>query len=767
NLKKGGFRIEAGKETMHSEQFSYATLPNVEFNKLQFSETENQIIIETEEGKLIVEKNPIKLAFYSKTGILLSKEEKGLGMAFHGDEVSCYRTLLENERFVGLGEKTGNLDRKGNCYIHWNTDQFAYGPESDPLYASIPFFQGILEDACYGIFLDSSYKSFFNFGASNHRYSQFSTYGGTLRYYFFCGQTPYDIVKQYSDLTGTTALPPKWSLGYQQCRYSYYPEHEITNLANTFREKKIPADVLYYDIHYMERYKVFTWDNQKFPNPEKLNQTLEEKGFKTVAIVDPGVKIEDGYPCMQTGLDQDVFVKYPDGEVYRGEAWPGWCYFPDFTAEKTRVWWAKQFNFYTDSGVSGIWNDMNEPAVWGKHFPDITLFNYDDNPSTHKKAHNVYGMLMARASKEGMELQKPTERPFILTRAAFAGIQRFAALWTGDNIANTDHLFLGQRLINSLGLSGVTFTGNDIGGFIGECPPALFSRWVQTGAFNPFFRGHSMINSRDAEPWSFGEETEEISRNYITLRYKLLPHLYSLFKLAEETGIPINKSLVFDYQNNSKIYEFRYQNQFLVGNEFLICPVEPSHDLHKVYLPEGSTWVDFFNDATVSAGEQVLETKIDKLPVFVKQGAVILMQEAVQYTTQNHNGVLYLHVYTGGNRTTETVFYDDDSISINYKDNNFAKRFIQHNPAEKTLKIGKQIGAYKSAFHTVKIFWHLLSNSSKLKAQQEVSVEDFRFVEPISHLDPWMAPENNHTLIKNLMSTTHQLENENDILIEY
>jgi alpha-glucosidase len=752
-LTSGGFRIEVGKSNQSPEHFSYATLENISFEKPDFEDKDNEVIIRSAHGSAQINKNPIRISFFDVNGSLLSKEDEGLGSNFQGHEASCYRSLLPNERFIGLGEKTGNLDKRGMCYTNWNTDQFAYGPDSDPMYASIPFFMGLHDNGVYGIYLDSSWRTFFNFGASNHRYSQFSTDGGTLKYYFFCGLNPKEILYQYSNLTGTTALPPLWSLGYQQCRYSYYPECEIELLADTFRAKKIPADVLYFDIHYMERYKVFTWHKDRFPDPTELHKKLENKGFKSVVIVDPGVKIEEGYNIMESGVDEDVFVKYPDGELYRGEAWPGWCHFPDFTHKKTRDWWANKFEIYTEQGVGGVWNDMNEPAVWGKHFPDITLFNYDNHPTTHKKAHNVYGMLMARASREGLEKARPQERPFILTRAAFAGIQRYAAVWTGDNMSNNDHYFLGQRMVNALGLSGVANCGNDVGGFIGECAPDLFARWVQLGAFNPFFRGHSMINSRDAEPWSFGEEAEEIARNYINLRYKLMPYLYETFKKASETGSPINKSLVLDYHKQAEIFDFKYQNEFIFGESILVCPVEPGRDLHKIFLPNGETWVDFFNDEIQTKnGEVIIETKNDKLPVFVKQGSVIPMQSLVQSTAEQHDGTLYLHVYTGGENICTARLYEDDGISNNYLNDAFSERLITHNASERKIDFSAACGKFNSKFKTVKIYLHNCEkvNENQISTDSKLTIEDFRFLEPISHFDPWMAPDNKHTLIKDL-----------------
>ena len=320
--------------------------------------------------------------------------------------------------------------------------------------------------------------------------------------------------------------------------------------------------MIYIDIHYMDNYKVFTFDPVRFPEPEKMTSELKEMNFKTIVILDPGIKIEKGYPVYDEGVKKGYFIKYPDGENYSGEVWPGWSHFPDFTNPKVRDWWAEKLKFYTDKGIDGFWNDMNEPAAWGQCLPDLMEFDYDGAVTTHKQAHNIYGMQMARSTQQGAKQMNKGLRPFTLNRAAYAGIQRYTASWTGDNVASDEHMLCGVRLLNSLGLSGVAFSGYDVGGFANDASPALFAKWIILGAFSPLFRCHSMINSKSAKPWAFGEEVEEISRNYIGLRYRLLPYIYSAFYESSQTGMPVVQSLAIGHTYDAKIYEPAYQNQY-------------------------------------------------------------------------------------------------------------------------------------------------------------------------------------------------------------
>ncbi|MEQ8576577.1 MAG: glycoside hydrolase family 31 protein, partial [Fulvivirga sp.] len=399
----------------------YSVIANPVEDKFNIEDTESVIIVKTSLLKLEISKSPVRFTFKKPDGQVISADDT-FGTSRIGDQITTYKKLQEGERFIGLGEKTGPLDRRGQGYEHWNTDSFAYGSEQDPLYCSTPFYIGLHNNLAYGIYLDNSHKSFVNFGASNDRFSSFSVDAGDMDYYFIHDNNVEGIIKKYAHLTGTTPLPPLWSIGYQQCRYSYYPDVEVERIAKTFRQKNIPADVIVLDIHYMEQYKIFTWDNKKFSKPAELVQHLKELGFHVVVMCDPGIKIEDGYTAYESGKQNDVFIKYPDGTNYSGTVWPGLCHFPDFTKASTRDWWEENLKSYTEIGVDGFWNDMNEIATWGQMLPELIEFDFDGEKDTARKGRNIYGFQMSRATFEGTKAGLENKRPFNLTRAGFSGI---------------------------------------------------------------------------------------------------------------------------------------------------------------------------------------------------------------------------------------------------------------------------------------------------------------------------------------------------------
>ncbi|MGN6509047.1 MAG: TIM-barrel domain-containing protein, partial [Chitinophaga sp.] len=659
------------------------------------------------------------------------------GTSWIGDEVTTYKTMQEGERFIGLGEKTGNLDRKGSSYTNWNTDAYGYTVTQDPIYSTIPFYMGIHHGLSYGIFFDNTFRSDFNFGASNDRFSSFTANGGEMNYYFIYHPQVSGIVSAYTQLTGRMKMPPLWSLGYQQNRYSYYPETEVLRIAQTLREKHIPADGITLDIHYMDAYKLFTWNKQRFPDPAGMNAKLQKLGFRTTVIVDPGIKVEKGYPAYESGLKEDIFIKYSDGQNYTGQVWPGWCHFPDFTSAKGRSWWKRQVKNYTDAGVSGLWNDMNEIATWGQRMPDNVLFDFEGTPVTHQQAHNVYGLTMVRASYEGAKEAMPNQRPFILTRAGYAGLQRYSAIWTGDNRAEDDHMLLGVRLMNSLGLSGVAFTGMDVGGFTGNGSPALYARWIQIGAFTPYCRSHTGINTKSAEPWAFGEEVLEISRNYINLRYRLLPYIYSCFYEATQTGLPLMRTLALNYTHDPKVYDTRFQNEYQFGPSFLVAPFESKQAYAPVYFPEGE-WYSLYDDSKETGGrEKMLTLGMHTLPVYVKESSIIPMQSLVQTTQEKPTDTLFLHVYKG--RTANDFrYYEDDGETFGYEKEEYFQRNISYPPQENSLTLETATGKLRSKFRHVQLLLHGFGNESVSVNGQPANVEQGRvsFIQPVSRFDP-------------------------------
>jgi len=720
-------RVRMDKAPLQRD-FSYAVVGSPQQTRMATNQTSNEIVLTTDSLKVMIKKQPFSVSFQTLSGEVINEEEPGLNTSWIGEEVTAYRHMQDGERFVGLGEKTGPLDRKGNGYTNWNSDVYGYNAYQDPLYSTIPFYIGIHHNINYGIFLDNTFQTDFNFGASNNRFSSFAARGGEMNYYFIYHKRVADIISSYTFLTGRMKMPPLWSLGYQQSRYTYYPDTEVYRIAQTLREKRIPADGITLDIHYMDRYQLFTWDKARFPDPPKMTQKLKDMGFRTTVIVDPGIKVEKGALAFERGLKESVYLKYPDGQYYTGEVWPGWCYFTDFTSEKGRAFWRKEVKFFADNGVSGIWNDMNEIATWGQKMPSNVLFDFDGKSTTHLQAHNVYGLEMIRSSYEGAKAAS-LERPFILTRSGYSGLQRYAAIWTGDNRSEDEHMLLGIRLMSSLGLSGVPFTGMDVGGFIGSPSQALFTRWMQVGAFSPYFRNHSAVNTKANEPWAYGEEVLDISRNYVNLRYRLLPYLYSTFYEATQNGLPVVRSLAIDYTFDPNIYNGDYNNQYFFGKAFLVTPFASDKTFGTVYLPESGMY-DFYTDSVQKIGKQILSVSEKKLPLFVKGSSIIPMQSLVQYTAQKPIDTLYLHVYKG-TASNSFTYYEDDGTSFLYEKGAYFKRNIVYDPSGNSIRFDKVEGSFNSKFRFIKMVLHgfepavgVASNGSSLK----VSAERFSFI---------------------------------------
>ncbi|HOK51497.1 MAG TPA: glycoside hydrolase family 31 protein [Bacteroidales bacterium] len=697
--------------------FSYAVnmAPMATFT--QVSDNDQEVVFSTSKVRLVVHKKPFYLSFYNQKGELINADDSLLRISWMGTEVTNYKKLFPDEKFIGLGEKTGGLNRRGSSYQNWNSDVPGYGLYQDPLYATIPFYIGIHSKLVYGIFLDNTYRTYFNFGAStDDQIMSFGAADGEMNYYFIAGDNVADIITNYTQLTGRSQLPPLWSLGYQQCRYSYFPDKDLLNIARTFREKQIPADVIYLDIHYMDNYKIFTFHPEYYPNPSATIAELKQLGFHTVVIVDPGLKIEKGYRPYEEGVKNNYFAKYPDGRDYIGSVWPGRSHFPDFTNPKVREWWGGFFEAYTKVGIMGTWNDMNEPAAWGQNIPNLIEFDYEGHRTTLAQARNVYGMQMARATYEGMRKLLPNTRFLNITRATYAGGQRYSTIWTGDNASYDDHMLLGVRLVNSLGVSGFPFAGPDVGGFVGEPSANLMIRWMNIGIFTPFLRNHVAYDRNHREPWVFGKEPEKIFRRLINLRYQLLPYLYSCAYEATQTGMPVNRTLAIDYTFDENIYNYNFENEFLFGPFMLVTPVVSTQYLAKVYLPEGK-WYRFSTDEVYEQGTHLVEAPIDDMPVFVKGGAIIPMQSVIQHTQEANDGILYLHVYAG-NAESSLVFYEDDGTTYNYQNGEYHKRLISYNPTKKEVTLSKAEGSFQSRYRQVKFILHGFGKVQKFTNKQ-------------------------------------------------
>ena len=715
----------------------YAVVAKPQKTNIRFENAESEFVIKTDSLMLRISKFPLRFTFETPDGQVINSDDR-LGTFWDSEKVYAFKHLFPDEKFIGLGEKTGSLNRRGSAYIHWNTDNPHYRNWDDPLYSSIPFYIGLHNGLQYGIFLDNTTKTHFNFGAGNNRFSFFSAEGSQLDYYFIYHRNVEDIVKEYAGLTGKMPLPPRWGLGFQQCRWSYTPDKEVMEVATTFRDKKIPLDVLYLDIAYMDHYKVFTWNPKTFSNPKQLIGKLKTMGIHTMVIIDPGIKVEKGYQVYDEGVKNNYFIKYPDGSDYTGQVWPGWCHFPDFTKPAVRTWWGKQFSEMVNMGITGFWNDMNEIATWGKEVPPIVRLNVEGNETSYARFKNVYGMEMARATYEGTKKLMKGRRPLILTRSGFAGLQRYSAIWTGDNQATDNHMLLGIRLVNSFGLSGVPFAGYDVGGFGGDATPALYARWISLGTFSPFFRVHSAIGTRRSEPWSYGENTEKIAKHFIRLRYNLLPYIYSVFYEATQTGMPVQRSLALHYAHDSRTFYAAYENQYLLGPSFLIAPSKSTQKAVKVFLPKGD-WYSFFSGKKYQGNSEVLVgCPLNEPAVFVKGGAIIPIQKQMQNSAENSGDTLEIHLYKGSSDNT-FIYYEDNGTNYDYQKGVFYKRSVSYYPKENKIIFYPPEGSYITKFKMVRLQLHgfdELVNKVKVNGKKVAVIPEKR-----SYLAPYQKME--------------------------
>ena len=718
--------------------FSYAIAPDFHPDnpELAIGETDKYLAISTDSLLCRISKKDMKVSFWDTDGTLLCKDAKPF---FRKDsimkgvtEVKVTKEAPNETQYFGLGDKiTDDGTLRGQSFENWNTDAYAYELDDhrDPLYRSIPFYTALNGDGnAYGIFLDNTYRSHFDFDSKNNNTCTFSAEGGCMNYYFIYGPELTSVSKRYAKLTGTPELPPLWGLGYHQCRWSYYPEDRVRELARSFREKEIPCDAIYLDIDYMDDYRVFTWNKDRFPDPKKLISDLKENGFETIVMIDPGIKVDEDYEIYQQGLENDYFCKRPDGELMIGPVWPPKTVFPDYTNPKVRRWWGDLYeDLLTDKGVSGVWNDMNEPAVFevkAKTFPDNIRHHFDGHPASHKKTHNIYGMQMASASYEGIKKHNNGKRPFLLTRANFSGGQRYAALWTGDNIANWEHLRHALEQCVRLSISGYSFVGTDIGGFIEQPSAELFTRWLQLGVFHPLFRNHTMgyeeegadvvkeeqgkqkklQSDADQEPWTFGQKYTDINRSVIELRYRLLHYLYTAFHQYVEHGTPILRPTAFHDQGDAKAVHS--SDTFLFGDKILVAPViTKGARSRKTHLPSGK-WFDYRTNELLEGGKtHSVKAPISEIPFFVKAGTVLPLREVMQYTRERDPELLELNVYYGP-QVSESYLYEDQGEGFTHNEGNYRLstfRF-ESNPQENKAQLtADREGTFVPAYDTVKI----------------------------------------------------------------
>lgn len=680
-FRDGIFRVRVAPDGNFPKDFSWALIESPEPPTLKVEENQKEIRIIAGGVVATVQRSPLLIHFSDASGNALLADEPSLPMAWNGKRVHIWKKMPADENYYGLGDKAGPMNRRNRAFTNWNTDEFGWQESSDPLYKTIPFFIGLRKGAAYGVFFDNTYRSVFDFGKESQDYFSFGAEGGELNYYFIAGPEPKRIIEEYTAMTGRSPLPPLWTLGYQQSRYSYYPEARAREIVKTLREKKIPADAIYFDIDYQQGNAPFTINREYFPTFEKMIADFRAQGMHTILITDLHIKkdLNHDYAPYDSGVKNDVFVKNPDGSVFVGVVWPGPSVFPDFTLSRVRDWWGGLYGDFVRMGAAGFWNDMNEPSLFeraDKTMPLDTVHRLDDGTTLdHRAIHNVYGMQNVRATYEGVRKLKPEERPFVLTRAAYSGAQRYAATWTGDNSSTWNHLKMSTPMLLSMGISGYPLVGDDIGGFAGSPTADLLTRWFEVGALNPIYRDHTAKDTADQEPWVHGPEHEAIRRKYIDLRYELMPYLYTAIEEASRTGVPLMRPVFLEYPQASEFYGDN--RDFLFGRDFFVAPVTTEMvDAEEIALPPGE-WYDFWTNTKLSSKEKFsLRPRLDEMPLYVRAGAIVPMQPLVQYTGEKPNGPLELRVYLPAGamgNDCRGALYQDDGHTFAYQKGEFLR----------------------------------------------------------------------------------------------
>jgi len=692
-------RVQMTPNGQFPEDASWAVLASSREKSVTVQPVEDAATIgfRTASVQLSVERDTLRLIVTDLAGHVISADVPGHPAEFRGSGFAVSKVMPTDEHYFGLGDKTGSFDRRDQAFTLWNRD-YPVGESSDPTYKAIPFFLATGSKGSYGLFLDNTWRSWFDFGKRDRDVYAFGAEGGPLNYYLMFGATPKEVLAQYILLTGTPPLPPLWALGFQQSRFSYTPEAQLLEVARRLRADKIPSDVLYMDIDYQDRLRPFTVNAKTFPEFPKMVAGLRNDHFHLVTITDLHIAhaLNQGYTPYDTGHAGDHFVKNPDGSEFVGKVWPGPAVFPDFTQVQTRKWWGGLYKEFAEDGVAGFWNDMDEPSVFdgpGFTMPVNTVHRIDEpgfatRTATHAEIHNVYGMENERATYDGLLKLRPNERPFVLTRATYAGGQRFGFTWTGDNRSTWNQMHLATQTLMNLGLSGISMVGDDVGGFLDSPPPDLLTRWFEVGAFNALYRDHTCDDTLPQEIWVHGPEQEAIRRRYVETRYKLLPYIYTLAEEASRDGMPLVRPLFLEFPG----YMDGIDAEFLLGPDLLVAPPQEIANNYRVQLPP-SNWFDFWTGLKVTApppapenaavntpaDQQAQSPKeisvhpaLDVLPVYVRGGSILPMQPLVQSTDETPVGSLELRVYPG--QRCEGALYLDDGHTFQYQKGAFLRQ---------------------------------------------------------------------------------------------
>ena len=717
-LRDDVLRVRVGPAGQLPEDASWAVLASSRTETLPVTPQSTSTTIGFKTAKLIVsvQKDPLFLTVTDLDGHVIIEDLPGRPIEYNGASFRVYRHSPPDEHYYGLGDKPGPLDRRNESFVDWNTDAFGWQESTDPIYKSIPYFITFRKGIAAATFLDNTWRASFDFNKQYRDGYSFGSEGGPLDYYILYGPDPKSVVKTWAWLVGTTPLPPLWSLGYQQSRYSYYPEAEVRRIASKLRSERIPADVIWLDIDYQLKNRPFTVDPERFPHFDQMIADLRSDHFHTVVITD--LHIADlpnsGYKPYDEGVAGDHFVKNPDGSTYVGIVWPGKAVFPDFTQKAARDWWGTLYADFLKKGIAGFWNDMNEPAIFevaSKTMPDDTLHRIDEpgfakRTATHLEIHNVFGMENSRGTFEGLLKLQPDNRPFVMTRASYAGGQRYAATWSGDNSATWNHLRQTTPQLINLGLSGFAMSGADVGGFAGSPQPELLTRWLEVAAFHPIDRDHTATGTNPQEPWENGTQTDlNLRRRYIEERYRLLPYIYTTAEEMSRTGLPIMRPLFLDFpKGNGDGEPLDGGNTFLLGSDLLIAqsPYPDEVDEYTVALPPNG-WYDYWTGARVNGNtgrkaidntqvtqpEVHLRNNVETLPVFARAGSIVPEQPLIESTDETPQGPLTLRVYPPVEPNTDCTgtLYLDDGISYAFQKGSFLRETFTCAPAAHGLTV--------------------------------------------------------------------------------
>ena len=730
-------RVRIGRDGALPEDASWAVLPAMRANRVAVRHTQNGFA--TGAINVVVDPTSLALTITDPSGKVIDADSAS-PISFDGRAFTLRKALPPGEHIYGLGDKTGgSLDRRGKSYVDWNTDAYGFDSSTDPIYKSIPFFISAGgRSGSYGILLDNSWRSFFDFGHSVPNTLAMGAPAGPIDYYVIAGPTTRDVVRRYTDLTGKAPLPPQWALGYQQSRYSYMSADEVRQIVGTLRKDRIPTDVVWLDIDYQDRNRPFTVNREVFPDLKALAGELGAEGIKLVTITDLHVAQapNQGYAPYDGGIAGNHFVHNPDGSVYVGKVWPGPSVFPDFTDVSARSWWGTNFKPFVDAGVAGFWNDMNEPSVFNDigTMPLDVVHRIDSDDFTprnasHAEIHNVYGMENTRATYEGLKALRPSERAFVMTRATYAGGQRYAVTWTGDNSSSWDHLKLMVHQLINLGLSGFAYAGADVGGFTGGPSPELMTRWFEIAAFTPVFRDHSAKDTPRAEPWVDGPEPLAIRRRFVEERYRLMPYLYALADLNARTGDPLMRPVFYDYPDVARS-SCDQSMTFTLGQALLVAPPPKmeSPEAYDVCLPAGG-WFDYWSGKRVTgaiagttggdgASHIRATPSLESLPVFVRAGTILPRQPLIQSTSETPSGPLSIDIYPGDG-CSGTIYFDDGH-SMDFEKGAYLRQEIRcaAGPAgDLEVTFGPRQGSYPPWWKEIEVIVHDRPKASRVSSR--------------------------------------------------